>query len=85
MIIVSENLKALAEQKGIAPSTMLDEFSITLSLNKRIFRFDIPEGETITYGTTIPDKYKVVIDIEDDYVLKPGQAILVTTQHPLWA
>ncbi len=81
MIIVSENLKALAEQKRIVPSTMLDEFSITLSLNKRIFRFDIPEGETITYGATIPDKYKVIIDIEDDYVLKPGQAILACSEE----
>lgn len=81
MIIVSENLKALVEQKGIAPSAAVDEFSITLSLNKKVIRFDIPEDNVLTYGSTIPDKYKDVIDIDDNYVLKPGQVILACSEE----
>lgn len=81
MIIVSENLKALVAQKGIVLQNAIDEFSITLSLNKKVVKFEIPEGETITYGSDVLDKYKESMDIESDYVLKPGQAILACSEE----
>lgn len=81
MIIVSENLKALVEQKHLAPLNAVDNFSISLTLNSAIVRLDDKDKTPIVYGSKLPDCRLQKDEIKDDYILCPGQAILACSEE----
>lgn len=76
MIITGENLKNLIYQHGISKENTYDIFSLTLTLDELIKRYNVPEGECISYGSPVKDDYIENIILSDGYVLNPGDAIL---------
>ena len=81
MIVVSENLKGLIEQTSLVPLTALDEFSITLTLSKDIVRLDVPNGQEVVYGTTVPKECIKEEMLTDALVLSPRQAVLACSKE----
>ena len=81
MIVVSENLKGLIEQTSLVPLTALDEFSITLTLSKDIVRLDVPNGQEVVYGTTVPKECIKEDVLTDALILSPRQAVLACSKE----
>ena len=69
------------EQYQMAPIGSYDTFSITLSLNSYIRKYNYSEGQVITYGGKIEDQMMIDEEISHEYILKPGQAILACSNE----
>lgn len=76
MVIISEDLRDLVNQFGIAPLQSVDQFSITLKLSEDIAEYNIKDDDAITYGTHVPDKCVKRSRVTRDIILNPGGAIL---------
>jgi len=83
MVITEVNLEELTRQYGIAPGACCDQFSITLHLSKVIRRYKFSEDQVVTYGNNITEENVQTLEIEQGYVLKPGQAILACTKEEI--
>ena len=53
MIITGENLKDLIHQHEIANENTYDIFSLTLTMDQLVKRYNVPKGEYISYGSPI--------------------------------
>ena len=76
MIITGENLKDLIHQHEIANENTYDIFSLTLTMDQLVKRYNVPKGEYISYGSPIQNDYIETILLKDGYILHPGDAIL---------
>lgn len=81
MVITEVNLKELMEQYQIAPIGCYDTFSITLHLSRFISKYCCSGNNVITYGQKVNDDELIDEEITDEYILKPGQAILACSNE----
>lgn len=63
------------EQYRIAPLQCFDTFSISLHLGRIIRRYEAVESP-VTYGTPVNEAYVESVEIDNEYILRSGQAIL---------
>lgn len=75
MVITEINLYSLMRQYGLAPLECYDTFSISLHLDRTIKRYEIEEA-IVTYGTSVNEEYIRSVEMDNEYILRPGQAIL---------
>lgn len=82
MIITGNNLKSLIRQYDIINEQNYDQFSISLSLGRKVLRFkeNIP---FVTYGQEIPNEYFEEIILNDGYILHPGKSILACSAEQI--
>lgn len=81
MLITEVNLYSLLQQYHIAPIECFDTFSITLHLDRRIIRYNYPKDHVVSYGRETKETNISAIDLEGEYILHPGQAILACSKE----
>lgn len=81
MIVVGENLENLVKQKGVIDACSYDNFSLTLHLCKVIRRYCLPENTILDYNADIHDDWVEDIELRDEYILNPNDAILACSEE----
>ncbi len=83
MVIIGENLKGLIQSQKICVPELFDEFSISIRLDKCIFRLSSEEENPlpIQYNITNVEKYYQKEDLSDKLLLKSGESVLACSHH----
>lgn len=76
MVITGINLQSLLRQYEIVPAECFDQFSLTLHLDRKIVRYKYPSNHIFTYGNPVKDANIEHTEIDGEYILRHGQAIL---------
>ena len=77
MIIIGDNLSGLIKSLNICNLDLFDEFSISLKMDKQVFRIVPTDNQVIKYGVTkVDDLYKQEELVDEDLLLKPNECVL---------
>lgn len=85
-MIVDSNLEALIKKHKIVDKDhCFDTTCISLSLDKKIKKYQVPDTEIITYEDEINDKYIKEIELtrRNGYVLQPNESILACSNEKI--
>lgn len=84
MIVVGENLKGLAKVKSICDERYVEECSITLLLDKEIYRLKNNIDKIIRYGMQNVEEFYEHYDINNgELVLQPSECILACSANSI--
>lgn len=81
MVITEVNLQKLVEQYGVVPLSSIDQFSVTLHLGSTIRLYKPQSTEILTYGEEINENNICTFEIQNEYILHPGQSILACSNE----
>lgn len=84
MIVVGENLKGLVKANNICDERFVDEYSITLILDKRIYRLRNDPDVVVRYGMqNVEDLYEYHTVENGEVLLRRGECVLACSANSI--
>lgn len=84
MIVVGDNLRGLARAKDICDDRYVDECSIILLLDKKIYRLKNGDDRVVRYGMQkVEELYDYCTIDTGELILEPGECILACSANSI--